>query len=152
MKNIYINRIIILILFNLLFVGCFVPKPVQEKGQQCELATKKLTLEYPEGEIGLTLDAIMSTGLVGCHTPECLLVPLGILAVPVGSFIVSGSIVVLGNTIHWIERQGRCEDSAIRAAVNDLVTAVTKAGGKAIQTEQELINWLKQQLQIDSDS
>lgn len=32
------------------------------------------------------------------------------IAVPAGSFVVSGSIVLIGNTLHWLEYQGRCNN------------------------------------------
>ena len=45
------------------------------------------------------------------YNDECLLVALGVAST---SYIVSGSIVVVGNTVHWIEKQGRCEDRFMR--------------------------------------
>ena len=42
---------------------------------------------------------------------NCLLM-IGIV-VPVGTFVVSGSLVVVGNTLHWLEYQGRCKKSFI---------------------------------------
>lgn len=148
MRNSRIARIVIPISLLLLLSGCFVPKPVQEKEQACLLETKKLTLEYPKDGIGKTLQA-MGAVASACGAPECLVVSLGVLVVPAGSYIVSGSIVVVGNTIHWIEKQGRCEDSTVRSALNDLVKYLKSFGGKTIQTEQELIDWLRRQPEID---
>ena len=142
MEYIRLNKIVFLLIITCFVLGCFSPKPVQETEEECELVTRKLTLEYPEKETVLTVSSIGS-GVGACSTPECLLVSLGILAIPAGSFIASGSIVVIGNTIHWIEIQGRCEDSATRAAINDFITGITKAGGKVIRTKKEIINWLK---------
>ena len=34
--------------------------------------------------------------------------------VPAGTFVVSGSIVLIGNTLHWLEYQGRCDDGVIQ--------------------------------------
>ena len=84
----------------LLFVsGCFyVPKNEENKNENCELITKKMTIEN-RGEFPQ-----------GCND-ECLLIALGLTST---SYIVSGTITVVGNTIHWIEKQGRCEDSFIR--------------------------------------
>ncbi len=47
-------------------------------------------------------------GNLNCHDEACLAV---ILAVSAGSFIVSGSIVLTNNTVHWLEYQGTCSDS-----------------------------------------
>ena len=156
MKIIYRNRIKVIILLSLFLGGCFLPKVVQENEQECKLSTKKLTLEYSEIGTHAGANAIHDAMLIAsieCDTPECLLIiPLGILAVPVGSFIVSGSIVVVGNTIHWIEKQGRCKDSAILRAVNDLVESEKKVRGKLIQSGKQLIDWFNRQLLIGSDS
>jgi hypothetical protein len=35
------------------------------------------------------------------------------IVVPAGSFILSGSVVLVGNTLHWLEYKGRCEDDDI---------------------------------------
>jgi len=79
--------------------GCFyVPKIVENKNENCDLITKKMTIEN-RGEFPQ-----------GCND-ECLLIALGVTST---SYIVSGTITVVGNTIHWIEKQGRCEDSFIR--------------------------------------
>ena len=79
--------------------GCFyVPKIEENKNENCDLITKKMTIEI-SGEFPQ-----------GCND-ECLLIALGVAST---SYIVSGTITVVGNTIHWIEKQGRCEDSFIR--------------------------------------
>lgn len=31
------------------------------------------------------------------------------VVIPLGSLIISGSIVLIGNTLHWLERSGRCQ-------------------------------------------
>jgi len=59
---------------------------------------------------------------------------------------------VAGNTIHWIEKQGRCKDNATQRAVNDLVESEKKARGKLIQSGKQLIDWFNRQLLIGSDS
>ena len=70
----------------------------KNKNENCELITKKMTIEN-RGEFPQ-----------GCND-ECLLIALGVATT---SYIVSGSIAVVGHTVHWIEKQGRCEDSYIR--------------------------------------
>ena len=79
--------------------GCFyVPKIEENKNENCELVTKRMTIEnlgeFPQG----------------CND-ECLLVALGVATT---SYIVSGSIAVVGNTVLWIEKQGRCEERFMR--------------------------------------
>ena len=78
--------------------GCFyVPKIEENKNENCELITKKMTIQI-KGEFPQE-----------CND-ECLLIALGVATT---SYIVSGSIAVVGNTVHWIEKKGRCEDSYI---------------------------------------
>ena len=45
-----------------------------------------------------------------CRNEECAIVLAGVAAISAGSAIVSGSIVLTGNTIHWLEYQGTCSD------------------------------------------
>ena len=80
----------------------FVPKESEKQkyADNCNMYTKQLTLSAQEikGHI--------------CNADEsaevCLMV-YGI-ALPVGSFVISGSIVLIGNTLHWLEHQGPCSD------------------------------------------
>jgi hypothetical protein len=80
--------------------GCIVyPKEVSVYDRDCGVRSKKLTLEA-----GLVLS--------DCHANTadqaevCLLVIAGSAVV---STVISGSIVVVGNTIYWLEKQGRCQ-------------------------------------------
>lgn len=36
------------------------------------------------------------------------------LIVPLGSLIVSGSVYLVGNTLYWLEYQGRCDDGIVQ--------------------------------------
>jgi hypothetical protein len=49
-------------------------------------------------------------GWGGCSGKECAAVLAAIAAVSAGTFIVSGSVVVINNTAHWLEYQGTCDD------------------------------------------
>lgn len=51
-------------------------------------------------------------GTHGDDARLCLMT-VGVI-VPAGSLLVSGSIVLIGNTLHWLEYQGTCEDSEVR--------------------------------------
>ncbi|OQY53657.1 MAG: hypothetical protein DRR08_15830 [Candidatus Parabeggiatoa sp. nov. 2] len=143
-------KISILVLLSLLTAGCFAPAILTEKPPECQLATKKLKLTVSkDGSLllgGIALEGMLSSH--NCHTPECLLIiPLATFAVSATSMIVSGSIVVVGNSIHWIEKQGRCESSVTRTFVSHLTDSITAIGGKTIQSTTDLITWFKQRLQ-----
>jgi hypothetical protein len=62
----------------------------------------------------MNLEAIELQGNIahqGCRTGDCLAGALaGVVVVTAGSAIISGSIVLTGNTIHWLEYQGTCSD------------------------------------------
>jgi len=145
------NRIIILVLLAFFIVGCFAPAIVTENNPTCQLVTRKLELVllYEENSQALAEATLvgMSEASRMCQTAECLLiVPLSFFAISVTSVIVSGSIVVVGNTIHWIEKEGKCKNSTIRTIVNNFINSIKFVGGKTIQSTTELITWFKQHL------
>ncbi|MDM8565563.1 hypothetical protein QUF74_07905 [Candidatus Halobeggiatoa sp. HSG11] len=148
-KKIFKISIIILLFSSL--VGCFSPA-ILETQPNCQLVTKELKLTLSEEGTQALLGGIMQ-GLLepsdSCYSPECiLLAPLGLLAISVTSIIVSGSIVVVGNTVHWIEKQGMCHNSTIRSVVTNLVNSIQAVGGKGVKSAKELSTWFKQNLQI----
>lgn len=51
-------------------------------------------------------------GTHGDDARLCLMT-VGVI-VPAGSLLVSGSIVLIGNTLHWLEYQGTCEEAEIQ--------------------------------------
>lgn len=77
----------------------FIPKTVTYYDQDCKIELKRMELNSKE----------MKMGSMGhCKDEACiinLLIP-GIIAA--GSAVVSGSIVVTGNTVYWLEKQVKC--------------------------------------------
>lgn len=136
-----VPRFMLCILILASCCGCFLPKPLDSDANTCKLVTKQYTLDFSaeEGE------KIIAASTRGCPDPECvLLVPLvSAVLMPTCSFVVSGSIVVVGNTIHWIEGQGKCDDSATNKAIERLKSTTKKFGGVVINTKDDAINWLK---------
>jgi hypothetical protein len=47
-----------------------------------------------------------------CNNEECLAT---VLVIGAGSVLVSGSIVLVGNSAHWLEYQGTCSDGFLNA-------------------------------------
>ncbi|EDN70731.1 conserved hypothetical protein [Beggiatoa sp. PS] len=134
-----------------LLASCFTPAIVTEFNSGCQLATKKLELKVSGAGTGALLESLKgSLNSQQCSTPECLLVvPLGALAISVTSLVVSGSIVVVGNTIHWLEKEGKCEQGTMRSIVNQFVDSIKFIGGKTIQSTNDLMTWFKQHLGIN---
>ena len=83
----------------LLLSACMtVPVIVHNRPLPCPMVTRELTLTVLEMR-----DAYR------CRlTDECLAVLALGTAVFVASTVVSGSLVIIGNTLHWMETYGRC--------------------------------------------
>jgi hypothetical protein len=81
-----------------LLQGCvYLPHTTTVYDEQCKIETKHMTLR-PE-----------QIGAVGsCSGRDCLVALAAIGVIAAGTAIVSGSIVVVGNVVYWIEKQGRC--------------------------------------------
>ena len=89
--------------------GCaFFPEQINEEATRdsCRISTPEWKLTVAE-----ITELTVCQGS-GKDAAYCLLT-VG-LVLPAGSFVVSGSIVVVGNTLHWLEYQGKCEDSFLQ--------------------------------------
>jgi hypothetical protein len=86
----------------------FFPEKIADSPTQntCQISTPEWKLTFAE-----IIDVTVCQGS-GKDAAYCLLA-VG-LVIPAGSFVVSGSIVIVGNTLHWLEYQGRCEDSFLQ--------------------------------------
>jgi hypothetical protein len=93
----------------ILIDGCvFLPKIKSDEMvlENCETYTKKWELTHKQH-----VDFNSCSGSSSIETGICL--SLAGVIVPAGSFIVSGSVVLIGNTLHWLEYKGRCESDVI---------------------------------------
>ena len=124
-------------LVNGLLACTFLPGIKEEQpyvSEQCKLVTRRLDLDIYGGMDKLKTAeekaAIKSNTAKTAKTtssgswynpnmpPESILVLVGIATVWAGAtFIVSGSIVVTGNILHWSEYQGRCDGNELRQYV-----------------------------------
>ena len=99
----YLLRFILSLSTIALLTSCvFVPEESEKQkyADNCHMFTKQLTLSAQEikGHICNADDS----------AEACLMV-YGII-LPVGTFVISGSIVLIGNTLHWLEYQGPCSE------------------------------------------
>ena len=102
------TRTIALLFCALILHGCiFLPRQSLEDlgGPECTLFTSKLYLDVETFEYRHVCGGSDNVAV------ECL------VGAGVGTFIVSGSIVVVGNTLHWLEYHGRCDEGAIQQGV-----------------------------------
>lgn len=126
-----------------------VPKKVELSDQSCKLATRQLTLEVqgePSGAVSEALEEMDRLSRVDCDEPACLLIFAPYITIGVGSSVISGSTMVVNNTVHWIEKQGRCDDSIVKSALSDLGQIAAKTGGFFITKSGDLIDWFKNKL------
>jgi hypothetical protein len=83
----------------LLLQACvMVPRTVVGYDPQCRTESRHMVL-----------DAVQVGSIGSCSNQGCaaILALAGVTAA--ASTLVSGSIVVVGNVVHWLEKQGRCE-------------------------------------------
>lgn len=78
---------------------------LQDHADECNMATRSLDLDYE------TLSVNNCAG-VGAEGGVLCLAGMGVI-IPVGSLVASGSIVLVGNTLHWLEYHGTCDDGLL---------------------------------------
>ncbi|WP_298775549.1 hypothetical protein [uncultured Shewanella sp.] len=89
-------------------VSAPVPRPATTLPQYAVCNTATHQWELQTQELGSLKACQYSNQLSGiCMATFGLIVPLG-------SFIVSGSVYLIGNTLHWLEYQGRCDDGFVQ--------------------------------------
>lgn len=74
-----------------------VPRTVEEYDLECQVVARHMELETVQ--IGY---------ISGCANEGCAVLIVAAAATVAASAIVSGSIAVIGNTVYWLEKQGRC--------------------------------------------
>ena len=55
------------------------------------------------------------------------------------------------NTIHWLEKQGSCEDSFLNNSVNKLYSSTVELGGIVVKSSSDLINYFSETSQEQKD-
>ena len=88
-----------LLFFALSLKSCIVYPKFAPKHEEpnCRLISRSLRLD----------SALLQGGSCGSDLQTCL---LGIILIGGASTLVSGSVVLVGNTLHWLERKGRCPE------------------------------------------
>jgi hypothetical protein len=75
----------------------FLPRTAEVYDADCQIAARHMVLQ-----------PVQVASISGCNNQGCaiLLAASGVTAA--ASAIISGSIVVAGNAVYWLEKQGRC--------------------------------------------
>lgn len=79
----------------------------QSYAQECRMLTRQLTLDA----------TVINIRDCGDTAESCLVLIVGI---PAATLVVSGSVVLLGNTLHWLEYHGHCEQGFVRQTLLDV--------------------------------
>ena len=102
-----LNRIIAVISLLTLFSCVYIPAKSEDQSN-CILHTKKLELKVKNID-----------GALNCSGESCLPVLAVVSTVSLSTFIVSGSIVFVGNSFHWLEKEGTCDDGFIKIKIDE---------------------------------
>jgi hypothetical protein len=96
-------RVIVLVVLGVFISACIaLPATRESKTSECELVTREMYIETRGPDLH---ELMIGTG----STEELVVIAAGLLIYSV-SWVVSGSIVLVGNTIHWIESKGKCSE------------------------------------------
>jgi RsiW-degrading membrane proteinase PrsW (M82 family) len=96
--------------------SCVVPvvDKVEATPSSCQTTTRSMSLRMADQNV-----FIHGT----CHDQACLTAALAVFA---GSAVISGSIVLTNNTVHWLEYQGTCSDSYLNIAKQRFLDSLDK--------------------------
>ena len=83
-------------------VGCAYPKTVRAYDEECQIVAREMVLDVTDPNASRTCG---SNGCVGQLVLEA--------AVLAASTVVSGSIVVAGNVVYWLEKKRNCKPKQV---------------------------------------
>jgi hypothetical protein len=85
--------------FTIALQACvIVPTTTEAYDADCRVMTKTMELE-----------PIQIASIRNCSNSGCAAVLVAAGATAAVSAVISGSIVVVGNAVYWLEKQGRCQ-------------------------------------------
>jgi ABC-type multidrug transport system permease subunit len=94
-------RIVLLLLIVTLMGGCvYLPNTTDIYDKQCGTYHRHMSLELHQ--VGV---------LAGCGNEACVAALVFFGVVTAASAVVSGSVVLVGNVVHWLEWHGRCPEA-----------------------------------------
>ena len=115
-----LNSLLILSLLQ----GCVAyPKAIKGNDyKRCGLISREYSLEV--GDLGFKASSIQPKDILG------VLVISGVVLS--ATAVVSGSFVLLGNTVHFLEKQGSCDDSFLNEQILSYITPLLSDGGELV--------------------
>jgi hypothetical protein len=94
---IYLRRLLSWLCAALLPSCIVVPRTIEVYDPECQVVARHMDLQSVQ--IGY---------ISGCSNEGCAVLIVAAAATVTATAIISGSIVVIGNTVYWFEKQGRC--------------------------------------------
>lgn len=91
--------------------------------KRCDLIPREYSLKI--GDVGFKAPSAHPKDILG------MLVISGIVLS--ATTVVSGSFVLLGNTVHFLEKQGSCDDSFLNHQVLIYVAPLLESGGGKVE-------------------
>jgi hypothetical protein len=83
----------------LLLAGCVVvPRTVERYDAECRTVARSMQQQV-----------VQIAAIQGCSNEGCAALLVAAGATAAASAVVSGSIMVAGNVVYWLEKQGRCQ-------------------------------------------
>jgi hypothetical protein len=103
----------------------------KESPAACETFTKHMSMQNlrdmeARDTRGRSIDIPINIG-GGCNSECAAAILAAVVVVSAGSAIISGSIVLTGNTVHWLEYQGTCSDGYLSSTKRSFLEAIDKA-------------------------
>ena len=93
-------KTLITALLLILLAGCvYVPEDAHSYDEKCNVMRKKKVLALEE-----------AIPMANCSNEACALLMASYGLVTAASFVVSGSIVVISNTVYWLETPSDCKN------------------------------------------
>lgn len=100
------------LLATVMLSGCvFFPRTTPSYTGDCQIVEQRLTLDSVPVRLG--------SG--GCTGEACLLILAVYGGVTAGTAVVSGSVVLIGNTLYWLEKKGRCSMPVVARATSEFL-------------------------------
>ncbi|MBK7815486.1 MAG: hypothetical protein IPJ52_15035 [Rhodocyclaceae bacterium] len=97
-KGILRRRAIFGLLPALALGACvYVPRTVEFIDPECKVVARHMVLQE-----------VQIAAIMGCANEGCVTLVVAAAATAAVSAVISGSIVVAGNTVYWFERRGQC--------------------------------------------
>ena len=124
-------KLYFLVLLLLGLQGCVAyPKEVWNRAdyKRCDLVSREYELKISDKPLKVAGRVTKTNEAIG------LLVMSGVVFS--ASAVVSGSLVLVGNTIHFLEKQGRCDDSMLNQTIDAFTKPFIDEGGELIEGPQ----------------